>query len=56
LTPNGALVLALTDAIAASISGMVMVTEPRMPKPPAALVAAVRRAPETQPMPVWMIG
>src|SRR5690606_27659095 len=28
----------------------------RMPKPPAALVAAVRRAPETHPMPVCTIG
>ena len=35
---------------------MVMVTAARMPNPPAALVAAVRRAPDTQPMPVCTIG
>ena len=33
-----------------------MVTAARIPKPPAALVAAVRLAPETQPIPVCTIG
>ncbi len=33
-----------------------MVTAARIPNPPAALVAAVRFAPDTHPMPVWTIG
>ena len=33
-----------------------MVAEARIPRPPAALVAAVSRAPATHPMPVCMIG
>ena len=33
-----------------------MVTAARMPKPPAALVAAVRFAPDTQPIPVCTTG
>ena len=39
----------------ASASG-VIVTAARIPKPPAALVAAVRLAPETQPIPVCTTG
>ena len=45
-----------TDSTAARICSGVIVTAARMPKPPAALVAAVRLAPETQPIPVCTIG
>ena len=56
LTPNGASVLSLTVRIAVSSSGMLIVLEAMIPSPPAAAVAAVSRAPDTQPMPVWTIG
>ena len=56
-TPNGGVgaLLHRADGAGAAAS-WVMVTEARMPSPPAALVAAVRRAPDTQPMPVCTIG
>ena len=55
-TPNGFAVRSLTDAIAAVSSGTLIVALARMPRPPASLVAAVSRAPATQPMPVCTIG
>ena len=55
-TPKGRSVRSLTERTAARSSSSVIVTAARMPRPPAALVAAVRRAPDTQPMPVWTIG
>jgi hypothetical protein len=42
--------------MAAVSSGVVIVAAARMPKPPAAEVAAVSRAPDTQPMPVCTMG
>ena len=56
LAPNGASVRSFTVRTASANWSLVMVIEARMPKPPAALVAAVRLAPDTQPMPVWTIG
>src|SRR5690606_25418452 len=53
---KGLSVRARTLAMAASSSGRVIVAAARMPRPPASLVAAVRRAPDTQPMPVWTLG
>ncbi len=55
-TPNGCPVRSLTEVIAALSSGTLMVALARMPSPPASLVAAVRRAPATHPMPVCTIG
>ncbi len=56
-TPNGLSVrlLHLVDGVARAAS-KVIVADARMPSPPAALVADVRRAPATQPMPVCTIG
>ena len=56
LTPNGASVRSFTPRTAACICAGVIVTAARIPNPPAALVAAVRLAPDTQPMPVCTIG
>ena len=53
---EGPVVRALTSAMAARSCGSVIVAEARMPSPPASLVAAVSRAPATQPMPVCTIG
>ncbi len=55
-TPNGASVRSFTPWTASRSWSGVMVTAARMPNPPAALVAAVRLAPDTQPMPVCTIG
>ena len=57
LTPNGlsVRVLDLAHRLLRAVAG-VIVTAARIPRPPAALVAAVRRAPDTQPMPVCTIG
>ncbi len=55
-TPNGRSVRDLTSATAEVRSWRVMVAEARMPRPPASAVAATRRGPATQPMPVWTIG
>ena len=52
--PVGAL-LDRVDRVA-QLVGSVIVADARMPKPPAALVADVSRAPATQPMPVCTIG
>ena len=56
LTPNGAVVRLRTSAMAPASSSSVMVAEARMPRPPAAQVAATRRGPATQPMPVCTSG
>src|SRR5438309_1026371 len=56
LTPNGLDVRALTSRTASSSCSKVMVTAARIPSPPAALVAAVRRGPDTQPIPVCTMG
>src|SRR5262245_38028876 len=56
LTPNALSVRSLTVAMASAIWAPVMVTAARMPNPPAADVAAVSEAPETQPMPVCTTG
>ncbi len=55
-TPKGFGVRCLTSRIAVCSCGYVIVADAMIPKPPAALVAAVNRAPATHPMPVWMIG
>ena len=55
-TPNGASVRSFTPRTAACSCSGVMVTAARIPKPPLALVAAVRLAPDTQPMPVCTTG
>ncbi len=55
-TPKGASVLSLTARTARRSWSGSMVTAARMPNPPAALVAAVRLAPDTHPIPVWTIG
>src|SRR5439155_17138319 len=49
-------VRAFTSATAARSSVNVMVPAARMPRAPALLVAATRRCPATQPMPVCTIG
>ena len=56
LTPKGCVVRPRTSAMAAASSSSVMVAEARMPSPPASLVAATRRGPATQPMPVCTRG
>ncbi len=56
LTPNGAAVRARTSAMAAASWSSVMVAEARMPSAPASHVAATRRGPATQPMPVCTSG
>ena len=55
-TPNGFDVRDATLSIAAPSSSRVMVAEASIPRPPAAAVAAVRRAPETHPIPVCTSG
>ena len=42
--------------MASASSSSVMVAEARMPSPPALEVAATRRGPATQPMPVCTMG
>ena len=42
--------------MAATIWSKVIGTAAMIPRPPARAVAAVSREPDTQPMPVWMIG
>ena len=55
-TPNGSVVAARTSSMAVTIWSKVMGAAAMMPRPPARAVAAVRRDPATQPMPVWTIG
>jgi hypothetical protein len=55
-TPNGASVRSFTVWMAVVSSSSVIVTDARIPNPPAALVAAVSDAPDTHPIPVWTIG
>jgi hypothetical protein len=55
-TPKLRSVLSFTCWMACSSSSKVMVAAAKMPRPPAAEVADVSFAPETQPMPVWMMG
>src|SRR3984957_16814592 len=56
LTPNGLSGAAWTFPIATASSSSVMVAEARIPSPPALEVAATRRAPATQPIPVCTTG
>ena len=56
LTPNGPFVRLRTSPIAAASSSRLMVAEAKIPRPPASVVAATRRGPATQPMPVWTSG
>ncbi len=56
LMPNGLSVAAFTLVTAVESSSSVMVADARMPRPPALDVAATRRAPATQPMPVCTTG
>ena len=55
-TPKGAGVRRRTSAMARASSSSVMVAEARMPNAPASQVAATRRGPATQPMPVCTSG
>ncbi len=55
-TPKGASVRSFTVRTASANWSFVMVIDARMPKPPAALVAAVRLAPDTHPIPVCTMG
>src|SRR5689334_17874904 len=55
-TPKGLVVRCFVSAIASRSWGKSMVPAARMPSPPAFDVAAARRGPATQPMPVWTIG
>ena len=56
LTPNGLLVRCRTCVMARRSWSKSMVALASSPRPPAAAVAAVSPAPETQPMPVCTIG
>ena len=55
-TPNGLSVAARISSMAFTIWSNVIGADARMPKPPAADVAAVSREFATQPMPVCTIG
>lgn len=55
-TPKGLSVSDLVLATAAMSSSSVIVAEARMPSPPALEVAATRRGPATQPIPVCTTG
>ena len=55
-TPKGPLVRWRTSAMAVASSSRFMVAEARIPSPPASVVAATRRGPATQPMPVCTSG
>jgi hypothetical protein len=55
-TPKGWSVRDFTSCTAATSWSYVIVADARMPRPPAALVADVNRAPATHPMPVCTIG
>src|SRR4051794_27464168 len=56
LTPNGASVRSPTSLTARRSSSSDIVAAARMPRPPAAEVAAASCGVATQPMPVWTIG
>jgi hypothetical protein len=56
LTPKGAIGAGPHLGDGRRQLGSVMVAEARMPRPPASAVAATRRGPATQPMPVWTMG